>query len=149
MAAVFETFTGELRALIAATWADVVADGIFENEDIQSVSWDSVTPPIANITVPTMPISQDWGVANEVHQGIISLYWVGETGGDNTNQRAKAEAMRDALLTATFTNANVIDVSSIDWSDAVPVNNTFLEKNYKFRAAVVSVNVIVAAKVAT
>lgn len=146
MSAQFETFSTELRALVVAVWPDATA--VWEQENLDLVPWEQTTPPIANIEIGAMPVSADWGIANEVHEGTITLTWVGATTGDSSTQRARAEAMRDALLSATFTAANVLDVSTVDWSDTLPVNRTFYQKGMLFRAVQVQASVIVAADLA-
>lgn len=148
MASVFPQLVDDLRALIVATWPDVLPGAVWEVEDIKLVAWDDVTPPVGVLEIPNMPLSDEWGVGNDVHEGEVTLYYIGATEGDSSLQRTRAETMRDTLRTATLSTGQVLEVTSIDWTDDLPLNLTFAQKGYMQRACAVRVDVLVFARLA-
>lgn len=143
--AYLSTLYDDLRAVIAATWTDVVADGIYEDEHIEMIPWAELTPPFAAICVDDVPVDAEgeWGSANQVYQPQVGIYYVGAITGGSDPIRGKLEALRDALLAATITNGQIIDVTGLSWSDELDANKVFMAKDYTHRAGRVMVNLIV------
>lgn len=134
----------DIRTVVAATWTDVPAQGIWEDEHIQMVPWERVNLPFASICLDNAPVDNgEWGTGNQVYAVSLSVFYVGNITGDSGPIRDKLEALRDALLTATITNGQILDVTELSWSDELEANKVFMMKDYTQRAGRVMVDLIV------
>ena len=131
------------RTVIAARWTDVLANGIWETEHEKMIPWGDFTLPKAAICIPSTQVSPDWGVANQVYQIPIQIYYAGVIAGDSGPIRLKLEALRDDLLANTVPSTLcVLDVTELTWSDTIEANVVLMAKNYNYRAGRLTVNVL-------
>ncbi len=134
----------DLRAIIAANWPDVPANGIWEDEHLLMIPWADLVPPYAVICINNAPVDDaEWGTANQVYAVTPHVYYVAEISGDSTPIRAKLETLRDALILASITNGQIIDVTELTWSEELEANKIFSAKEYTHRAGRLAVDVIV------
>ena len=141
--AYIEQLYADIRTVVGATWADVLANGIWENEHEQMVPWAELTPPYATICIPDTAMAPDWGVANQIYSPPVSIYYVGLVTGDGNTIRAKLESLRDALLANTVPGTLcVLDVTALTWTDELEANKIFMAKDYAHRAGRLTVSVL-------
>jgi len=139
----FTTVYTDIRTVIAATWTDVLANGIWEVEHENMVPWGDITPPVASICITTTPLAPDWGAANQIYNPQVSIHYAGIIAGDSTSIRAKLEALRDALLANTVPSTLcVLDVTELTWSDTLEANAALMAKNYSYRAGRLTASVL-------
>lgn len=133
----------DIRTVVAATWTDVLANGIWEVEHENMVPWGDITPPAASICITTTPLAPDWGVSNQTYQPNVLIYYAGIIAGPSTSIRTKLEVLRDALLANTVpATLCVLDVTELTWSDQLEANVALMAKNYSYRAGRLTVSVL-------
>jgi len=141
--AYLEQLYADIRTVVGATWPEVLVNGIWESEHEKMVPWADLTPPMAVICISSVPVTPDWGVANQVYQPPTQVFYVGKVTGKSTSIRGKLEALRDALIANTVPSTLcVLDVVELTWSDSLEANVAILAKDYTHRAGRLTVNVL-------
>jgi hypothetical protein len=136
----------DVRAMLASTWTDCKANGIWEYKHIDMVPWAELTAPYAVMIFPDFQEDDSWGVTNDTYSAMCEFYYVGEDLGEASTQRTKIEAARDFFLQNTYLSSSgsiVALVTDLDFSDNFEPNVIFRDKNYTSRAGRFGVEFIV------
>lgn len=133
-----------LRTLIAATWPEVVADGIYEEEKLDAIPWAELTPPYATIMASDPVATDDWGLQDYWFTVGCKISCVREVGksGQWEALRQKVEDMVLALNAATLATGQVLSIDAFDYSDKAAPNNVFASKNYSHRAGTITLTLL-------
>lgn len=143
MSAYLAQLETDIRTVVAATWTDTKAGGIFEGQNLEMIPWDTVGVPFAFFTLDVQPCEDMNAQGVNYYVGVTCGY-IGATAGNSSLQIAKGEALRDALLTAgSLTNGCVMDVPTINWGHTIQPNMDFVKKDYTHRAVLVNASVFI------
>jgi len=144
MSAYLSTLVTDIRTLVAATWTDTPANGIWEVENLEMMTWDDTSPPFAFIMFSPIESTDEYGGANAAYIVTAHIGYVGITTGDSSAQRTKGEALRDVLLVSSnMPHGTVLDVTSISYDNNIEPNKYFVQKDYTHRAVVVTCTILV------
>ena len=135
----------DMRAIIATTCPEVVATGIWENEQAEMVPWDVLQVPYAVIVVNSLTESQEYSADSPCFEASVEVYYVAEVHGDSSGLRPKMELLRQAFLAsgAMSASAQVISVKDMSWSNNLAPNALLISKDYVQRAARIVVDILV------
>lgn len=128
---------GEIDAVIAATWPEVISDGAgtYEIEQAQALSDEQIKTqggwPYAVYDLPE-GAPAEYGIVNAVMRSTLSVRWVDQNSVNSNDVRAKLRLLAKAMLAATFTGMTVEEVESIGVHPSEPAESIFLNKNSAF-----------------
>ena len=137
------SFYTELQTAVLAAWTDVVTGGAFEVEPLEALPWDHLTTPYAAIYASDMMVDSDYGVANELYEADVSIFYVGITQGIGSTLRTKIEDLNTALLAGSYTNFRMLLIEELNWSNDMPPNSVFIDRNDPYRAGKVTFKALV------
>ncbi len=133
-----------LRAAMAATFPDLKADGIFQYEQLDRIPWADLTPPYGAIVVSKWQAAADWGAANFAMVSQIELIRVQAESGDTSLATIpdNLELLWQYLINNRLPNVNTLSFPLLDWGDEIPGNEIFADKNYRYRAGRLVIEVL-------
>lgn len=142
MADIIDDLYPAVRAIVAATWPECVASGIWEAEHVDRIPYADLTPPYAVIAIDTVP-AVDFGGTLDSFQPTIEVYYVAESKGPMSGVRLKLEALRKALNKADDTVLCVTGVTGLTWGRSLFPNQVFTQKRMTHAAGRLSFQVLV------
>ena len=129
----------ETMAVVAATWTDVVPNGIFLYQEIARVSWEVPDGYPYAVLHMRAASTGEWGLGNVAFEPVIEFHYItSETEAQGADPLAalniipaKLEALKSALYDAAHTDsqATLLEIEEIDWSGTSAVNSILLGKN--------------------
>ena len=133
----------DVTAIVAATWPEVVANGIFRLDDAARVSWEEKTFPFAvwerSEWEPT-----ELGLTNTSWELLFEVHYLAEVpalvASGLATVEAKLMALRDAMFAGAFTasSATLWDVARFNTDGDYEANAIFLSKNVPFVGGMIS-----------
>lgn len=134
-----------IRHLIATTWPEVVANGVYEVETLDQLPWERLTPPYAAFQCSVPEEDDQWGFEPIWFRIRVRVFYMTEVGeaGQRESLKNKVEALIVALIPDTLTTGQVLSTDASDWSDTNPVNEVFTAKSYAHRAGTVDFTLLV------
>lgn len=126
----------DLRTSIRRVWPETATTqtGIYETDHIDKIAWESLTPPYAVICIESFP-ETDQGSSDTVnYMPEPQIWYVMAVAGPLTAMRDKLSALKDDLLTNTFTNFELWNVPMVEYSRTLQPNNIFAEKRMPHQA---------------
>ena len=132
-----------LRERIRTVWPEVVPNGIYEADHVESIPWEQLTAPYAVIAVSSMPRDPQWGAANQAYKPLVEIYRVDEVKGPLSNLRNELEALDTDLSLAALTSGQTMRVEDLCWSLELEPNQVFVSKRMPHRAGRLSVTCLI------
>jgi len=143
MATYLNSFYLELQQTVLSAWTDVVTGGAWETEPLEAMTWDDLTTPYAAMYASDFAVDEDYGCANEQYQGDVSIFYVAATQGIGDNLRQKIMDLNAALQTASNTYYRCLLITELNWSNDMPPNSVFIQRNDPYRAGKVTFKALV------
>jgi hypothetical protein len=119
MAFNYATLHSEIAAIVEAQWPEVVANGIYLEDELKRKSQGRFTFPFAAI-VTRAGEEQDWGLVNTVVGVTAEIHYLRKDEAGLATLWTKLEALKNAMLAATFTSAALLSIAGPDWSGQAP-----------------------------
>ena len=130
----------ELRAVVAETWSEVKANGIWWNEQISDIPFAKFAEanqlPLAVATDAFEPTSE-WGADCDLYEGEVSVFYVAHTSTPRSAITPKLEALVSALRSGEFDHFQVVELPRHSKAGTLPANKYFAQFGLPFRAGVV------------
>lgn len=142
MAGTITTLITDVRAAMAATWADVKPDGIWLFEQLESIPWEDVTPPYAAILC-SQGVKVEWGADKFAMVFAVQMVRVASVSAGIEVLIDDIELLWRNLIDTRIGHHTMLSFESLDWGDEIPGNEIFIAKNYRHRAARLIMNVLV------
>ena len=141
----------EVRAVIAATWPEVLPDGaggggggILEAEHADMVPWSDLALPYAVILIEDVPLSGLAALDELCFAPKVCVFFTDRVRGASTGIRDKLQSLIAAFWPADpLTVGQLLDVPRLEWSNALLPNQVLAAKNASARAGVVVLDVLV------
>jgi len=153
MAAYYADLYEALETAVVAVWPDIVQpDGgraFYDAEHIENIPFEQIANqvvlPAAVVHIPSVPASDEWGVANDTYEVPVELMYLAKTQGGATDIRAKLEAMRDYVRPrgTGLTVGQVLSVDELTWSSSLPLNQGLRERKLPMLAGRLTFTVLV------
>jgi hypothetical protein len=127
----YNTLIADAATVIAATWTDVVANGIWELDEAMRQSWEERTLPFASFELGT-PEAAEWGVVNNAHEVELKVHYIALESAGMSTVRTKLTALESAMFVAgafTASSATLFAETRLDWSPENPINAIAYAKN--------------------
>ena len=140
------SFLTSLRLIVANTWTDVPANGIYTPLELSRVNFERKAVdgdlPLAIIDWQMRP-STDWGFANRVQEGEITIWYVCDDSEDLEDTTfVRVGALRDALLTTGLTYGQVVGECVAEIGLELPPNTYFASQQRPYQAGRVTAHVV-------
>lgn len=145
------TMLGEVEAVIASTWTDVLpandGGGIWDMEQIRRRAFDSVIDPAEGGALPFAvydlgpSTSADWGLVNDAQEADFTFYYITQVALTNLAVRAKGEALKSALVVASYTGMSILEKSG-EQNDMNAILQFFLDRFVPYTAGSFSLRVV-------
>lgn len=137
---VFDAFRVQINAV------DTTSPYIYEEEHLDMVPWEDLTPPYWVIHAASLPFSEEWsGLNGLAYEPEVMLYYIHDVKGSSAPLFANIEALRDRLVTnpTAMTVGQVLNVTNLTWANNIEPNLVFASKNYTHRAALLTVDYLI------
>lgn len=142
---------GEIEAIIADTWPEVLGDndggGIFDMEQIRRLPFEDLSTPAAGGALPfavydlSPSTDEDWGITNDAQGADLIVTYVAREALTNLTVRAKGQALKSALFAATFTGMSILRLAG-ESADLNPVLDWFLTRYAPYTAGAITMRIV-------
>ncbi len=132
----YNTLIDEAAAVVAATWTDVVPDGIWELDEAIRQTWEERTMPYAVFDLKP-PEPAEWGVVNNAHEVELDIHYIALESVGMSTIRTKLATLESAMFVAgnfPVSQATLFPLTRLDWSGENPINAIAYAKNVPFLA---------------
>jgi hypothetical protein len=144
-------FIAELRTLVAATWPEVLPDGlggggggILEAEHADKIEWKTLRLPYAVILVTGMQLWADGPMTALWYQVTPQIWYVAAVSGPSSGIRAKLKSLADVFFpTDPLTTAQRWQMGAPQWGDDLRPNQVFAASGHEARAGVLPITCVI------
>ena len=126
------TLYDALRIVINNTLPEVDTD--YESNAASQIPYDIMVFPAVSIRFGAAEAA-DWGFPNLAYEVPFEIFYTAQWNGQNDGILGRIELLRDALLHATLTAGQILDITEVDDSDDIDINRHFAEKRNSHHAA--------------
>lgn len=143
MAGQISTLVTAIRAAMAATFTDLKPDGIWVYEQLDMIPWADLTPPYGAIVVSEWTKASRGGANFAMSAEIDLLRLRSVTGNDDLMTLAdEMESLWRYLIDHRLPNVDTIGFSRLGWGNDIMGDEVLADKNYRYRAGRLTIEVL-------
>lgn len=135
MAAYLGTLLTAIRSAVGSAWPETKPNGIILTVQAARFSMDGRVQreqlPFAAVDYSPSE-GTEWGMANEVDDGTLAIYYVADDATTIETLIGKLETLRDTLYDTAHNRGQVIGYPRVSWGMDLPLNRYYLSTQRPF-----------------